>query len=40
MRRMEENTNNVKLCAQFKWSRNKTMNLENKGCVLDVGKVL
>ena len=37
---MKENTKNVKLCAKFKWNRNKTMNLEIKGCGLDVGKVL
>ena len=37
---MKENTKNVKLCAQFKWNWNITMNLEIKGCGLDVGKVL
>ena len=35
---MKENTKNVKLCGQYKWNWNKTMNLEIKGCGLDVGK--
>jgi len=39
MGHMKENNKNVNLCAQFKWNRNKTMNLEIKGCGVDVGKV-
>jgi len=40
MGRIKENNKKLKLFAQFKWNRNKTMNLEMKGCGLDVGKVL
>jgi len=37
---MKENNKKLKLFGQFKWNRNKIMNLEMKGCGLDVGKVL